>query len=393
MCKKLFILIALSCIPLAAIAQVTLREALQSVEANNITLQAQRYAAQAMSLEARMGNSLDGLSVGYENLWGKPQAEYGKAGEFTVSQAFDFPSVYAARSRVAGNLERQYMAGLNAVRQEILLEAQKTFFELQSAYRMQDMFDARLESGKRLSDLYKERYESGDVSLIEKNKMLHEYLLFREVAAGNRIKIAELEKKLTALNGGKPLVVRPGDEPLEALPSLSVILEDYREMYPALQTLRLRQQGAEYGVRLSRLQSLPKFELGYKHEFASAGDRFNGVTAGLSIPIFSNRHNVKRARAVHSAAQLESRAAELECAAQVEELYGKAILLREALTEYGGLNGDEYLRILDTALEEGEITVVEYFSEVYSYYDVFSAMLRLELEYRLAVAELNVIYL
>lgn len=394
MYKKIIIALISICVPVLAMGQATLQEVLESVERNNLTLQAQRHTAEAKSLEARTGNSLDDLSVSYDHLWGKPVTEFGKTAEFAVSQSFDFPTVYARRNKLAANLGEQYLNELSAVRQGILLEAKKTYFELLSARQLQLLLDYRLESNKRLSDLYKECYESGDASLLEKNKMHHEYLLFQEVASENRIKIVEYEKKLTALNGGEPVTVRFVEIPLEELRPYREVVEDYKDMYPALQALRLQEKGAEYDLKLSRSQSLPKFELGYKHEYATAGDRFNGVTVGLSIPIFSNRNNVKRANAFRQAAQVESRAAEVECATQLEELYGKAALLRSALAKYDGISEQgDYLGILSTALEEGEITVVEYFSEIYSYYDVFSAKLRLELEYRLTVAEINSIYL
>lgn len=392
--RKIIVSIAVLCMSLPLVAQSTLNEVLESVERNNLTLQALRHATEARSLEARTGNSLDDLTVSYDHLWGKPVTEFGKTAEFAVSQSFDFPTVYANRNKVARNLGEQYRNEFHAARQEILLDAKKTFFELQSAMQSQQLLDYREQAGRRLAMIYEERFAAGDASVLEKGKIRHEYLLAREAAAENRMKVIELEKRLAALNGGEQLQMVFAGEPLEELGDYARIAEDYKEMYPTLQALRLKETGSEYDIKLSRSQSLPKFELGYKHEYASAGDRFNGVTVGMSIPIFSNRNNVKRAKALQQATRLEMQAAEVEYLSSLSELYGKAEVLHATLDDYEEIGPqDDYLGMLDKALDAGELNVVDYFSEVYSYYDVFSARLRLELEYRLTVATINAIYL
>lgn len=392
--KFISVIILALTLPLAAAGQGTLQEVLESIDRNNLTLQAIRRQAEGKSLEARMGNSLEDLSVSYDHLWGKPVTEFGKTGEFNISQSFDFPTVYAHRNKIAANLGQQYMNEFSAVRQQVLLEAKQTYLELVMARRMQAMFDSRLESNKKLSDLYKEMYEGGNASILEKSKMEYEYLLFQEVSTENLIKIVELEKRLTAMNGGVPVIVDDAGGYLEELLPFRNVMEDYRNMYPELLSYKLQQEGAEYDLKLSRSQALPKFELGYKHEYATAGDRFNGVTVGMSIPIFSNRHNVKRAKVLQQAARLEMEAAEVECASLLEELYGKAALLLSTLRQHEDMSmHEDYVKILNKALAEGRISVVEYFSEIYSYYEVISSRLRLELEYSLTVAEINMIYL
>lgn len=376
-------------------AQTTLEKVLENVERNNLTLEAQRHGTEAKTLEARMGNSLEELSVSYDHLWGKPVDEFGKTGEFNVSQSFDFPTVYSNRSKVAGNLARQYGNEFVALRQQILLEAKQAYIELLYASRVQEMLEYRVKSCKKLAGLYTERFESGDASLLEKTKMNHEYLIAEEEAAANRMTIVELQRKLISLNGGLDIGFDSvADMPMEELPPVGSAQEDYRNLYPALQAYRLQSEGAKYNLKLSRSMALPKFEVGYKYEYATAGERFNGVTMGLSIPIFTNKYNVKRAKAAQQSIELEAKAAEVDCDLMVEEMYRKASLLRSALTAYDEVeHGNSYVELLGVALEAGQLSVVEYFSEIYSYYDVVNSKLRLELQYKLLAAEINSIYL
>mgnify|MGYP003623797781 CR=1 FL=1 len=80
---------------------------LESVEQNNKALEARRKLTSAQTLEARTGNSLQDPEVEYEHAWGKPSS-LGQTGELSVSQGFDFPTVYAQRSKLAKIREQQY---------------------------------------------------------------------------------------------------------------------------------------------------------------------------------------------------------------------------------------------------------------------------------------------
>ena len=77
---------------------------------------------------------------------------------------------------------------------------------------------------------------------------------------------------------------------------------------PQLQTLRSDQTTALRQVSVNKAKGLPGFELGYRMNPASGGERFNGFLVGITIPLFSNRNNVKQAKAQarYTEMQLES---------------------------------------------------------------------------------------
>lgn len=370
-------------------------DVLRGVEANNLSLQAARSSADAGKFESRMGNSLEDLSVEYEHVWGNP-SPLGKNSELTVSQTFDFPTVYVQRSRLADNMARRYDNEYLAQRQQVLLEAKQLCIELQSLVRRERLIADRLEFDERLFARYSEMYESGDVSLLEKKRFSHEIILLRKAASEFAVRRVEIEKRLRTLNGGES----PDFDPAlpfqtEALAPLEEILRDYEAYAPQLLSYRLREEGAAHDLKLSRQQAIPKIDLGYKHEYGTADhDRFNGVTLGLSIPIFSNRHNVRRAQAVQTAAKLESRAASLEWESQLMEMYGKAEVMERSLADYDELSApEEFFGMLTRMLNAGDISVMEYLSETYLYNDVMETRYRIEAEYRQLVARINMIYL
>ena len=157
--------------------------------------------------------------------------------------------------------------------------------------------------------------------------------------------------------------------------------------------LRLQEQGARYDVRLSRQQALPKVELGYKYEYGT-GEHFNGFTAGLSIPILSNRHNVKRAHAMEQAAKANTESALAQQRSSVRELYLKVDYTGRLLESFGGLpDAAGYIDMLGRTLEAGQINIVDYYSELDTFYSALETRIRTDLEYRLGLARLNVIYM
>ncbi len=373
-------------------AQGELGELLQAVERNNLTLQAEGYAVEGRSREARMGNSLDPLSVSYNTAWASPQ-EALNTGELEVSQEFDLPMLYVTRNRKARNLAGQYESEYAGLRQQILLDAKQTYLELCAMKRLSAVVRPRLEATRHVAALYASRYETGDATAIDKNRTEMEYLAVRESVSQIDMRIIELMQKLLNLNGGIAVECDFTMPPAESLVELDRLLADWEEYDPELAVSRLKETDSEYDVRLSRQQALPKVELGYKYEYAM-DENSNGFTAGLSIPIFSNRHNVKRAKAMSHAAKLNTEAAAAQMRATVTEMYQKAVYMGDLLDAFGNMpDAGDYVDMMRRTLEAGQITIVDYYSGVDTFYTTLETSIRTELEYRLCLARLNAIYM
>ena len=362
-----------------AVAQDDLRRVLESVERNNLTLQAEAHATAGRTFEARTGNSLEPLSVSYSSAGDSPQA-LGKEGELEVSQSFDLPMLYATRSRIARTLAQQYETEYLALRQQILLEAKEVYLELCALHGIMELNRPRLAAAEHMAALFASRYETGDATAIDKNRTEVEYLLLKEELSAVDMRMIELSQRLAVLNGGE-------------MPECGYTMPPAEEHAPELTALRLQEQGARYDVRLSRQQALPKVELGYKYEYGT-GEHFNGFTAGLSIPILSNRHNVKRAHAMEQAAKANTESALAQQRSSVRELYLKVDYTGRLLESFGGLpDAAGYIDMLGRTLEAGQINIVDYYSELDTFYSALETRIRTDLEYRLGLARLNVIYM
>ena len=82
-----------------AYGQRSVDDVLREVEAASKELKAQRELTAAQKMEAQTGKYLANPSVEFESLWGG--AERIRNSELTVMQAFDFPSAYASRNKIA----------------------------------------------------------------------------------------------------------------------------------------------------------------------------------------------------------------------------------------------------------------------------------------------------
>lgn len=390
--NKIIILLVAAFIALPAAAQNDLPRLLQDVESNNLLLQSESYAAKGRTYEARTGNSLEPISVDYASVWDSPQAA-GKSGELEIAQEFDLPMLYVTRSRMAKKLAEQYNAEYLAMRQQILLEAKEVYLELCTLKKTADYLNSRIEASGRVAKLLETRYEASDATLVEKNRAEFEYLLLKESASQNDLRIIELRQRLVSLNGGKPTdysFVMPASEVMMPLDNL---LADWEDVAPEMTVLRMQEEVAGQELRLSKQQALPKVAVGYKMEYGT-GEMFNGITAGLSIPMFSNRFNVKRARAFETAARLNRENAVLEKRNTVTEMYMKAQYIGGLLESFGEMpHPKEYVDMLGRLLEAGQISIVDYYSDLGAFYSTIETRLKVDLEYRLGLARLNVIYM
>ncbi len=375
---------------LSAQAEGTLREQLlQSIEDNNLTLKAERELMGARTAEARSGNNLPDPSVTYDYLWGKPSAA-GNSGELNVVQGFDFPTAYAARSRHIEALGKQYANQYDALRQQVLLQAEQALIELASLRAKGELLDEMVANARRLSELYAKKLAAGDATALERNKVDIELMNALNAMNMNKIDIEAAVARLEALNGGVPLPQLQGDltTPLPGLPGLDEVTRLYEEGDAGVAAMRTAADAASRQVGVARNEGLPKLEVGFRRETA-LGESFNGVKMGMTIPIFENNNKVKRARAEQQVAQTQLRESLSQQQISLRRLHAKASLLlgsyeSHCVTISPGRCGE----LANKALEAGQINIEDYFVEISSIILLRETQLAIERDYRMAVAEL-----
>lgn len=387
--KSYIIAAALSLLAGGLSAQTSVEDVLRSVEANNRDLRANGQLIQSQKLEASLDNNLPDPSVSYTHQYGNKEG-MGIQGELVASQSFDFPTVYAQKHK----LTKAKSAGLDrqgaAFRQQILLQAKEICLDLVLLNQQKNLLDIRLKNAEQLSALYATRLERGDANILETNKINLELLNAKTEARMNETaRVAKLQE-LATLNGGVALAFTDTAYALsrEVL-SFDELKAEAMQADPQLQTLRSEQVTALRQLSVSKAKNLPGFELGYRLNTAAGGERFNGFLVGVSIPLFSNRNYVKQAKAQTRYTEMQLESTSFTVGNELRQLYNQSVALKSSLDEYEDvLKSQNSLALLNKAIQSGQISMIEYFVDVTTYYQSMQNYLQLQNQYQKVMAQL-----
>ncbi len=386
---KLYILGLMLLGSLTTRAQSSIDQVLRSIETNNKSLQANTKMTDAQKLEAQTGKFLANPSVEWEQMWGNrnnPGSEY----TLTVKQSLDFPTTYSNKNKLA-NLKANTIGFQSAAyRQQLLLNAKQTCIEIIYLRKQKSLLDERLANAETMFALYKKRFESGDANQLELNKIQLELLNAQNQSRLNKAALTAAEEQLRNLNGGKPITFDATDYPAgEELINFDQLQAAFMDADPNLKSLTGNQEIANREVKLSRSLTLPKFDVGYKRNAASDHVASNGFMVGVSIPLFENKNTVKKAKAQAEFATASLEDNRLNLKTNLQQLYQQAEALQISRADYAKvLEQQRNIELLNKALNAGQLSVIDYFTELSTIYDSHQSYLDIEKEYHSILAQL-----
>ena len=386
---KLYILGLMLLGTLTTRAQSSIDQVLRSIETNNKSLQANTKMTDAQKLEAQTGKFLANPSVEWEQMWGNrnnPGSEY----TLTVKQSLDFPTTYSNKNKLA-NLKANTIGFQSAAyRQQLLLNAKQTCIEIIYLRKQKSLLDERLANAETMFALYKKRFESGDANQLELNKIQLELLNAQNQSRLNKAALTAAEEQLRNLNGGKPITFDATDYPAgEELINFDQLQAAFMDADPNLKSLTGNQEIANREVKLSRSLTLPKFDVGYKRNAASDHVASNGFMVGVSIPLFENKNMVKKAKAQAEFATASLEDNRLNLKTNLQQLYQQAEALQISRADYAKvLEQQRNIELLNKALNAGQLSVIDYFTELSTIYDSHQSYLDVEKEYHSILAQL-----
>lgn len=363
---------------------------LATIEQNNTTLQAMRRTTEAQQLENRTDLALADPEIGYSYSWGNPVA-VGNKQNVSVKQTFDMATLSGLKGKVAGEKDKlaewQYRTG----RMDILLEAKLQCLDLIYYNAMLDELATRLGHAETIAAMQKKRLESGEGNQLEYNNVMLNLSTLK-----SRITLMEAERQavvamLTRLNGGRPLALTRSTYARIHMPA------NFDDWYacvearnPALACTGQEIEVSRRELSLSKTRNLPTVSLGYEGEFENSGNRHQGIAVGMSIPLWSNRNRVRQASAAVRAAEARHKDARWQWRGDLEILYRRTRGLEEAAEAYStALEECNNCHLLEQALDEGEISVLDYLVAISLYYDAVDKSLDAERAYQKAYAELS----
>ena len=364
-------------------------EVLHHIDRNSPVLQASRLQMQADLKGNHAGlvpaNPEFGFAYSWSNQAGVPQKV-----DFEAKQGFDFPSVYVYKARMAKMSDSAVLYRFANERAQILMQVQNLCMELIYVNAMLQSFDHRMESARSLSQSTQEQLEKGQSSIMEYNKARLNLLNLEKNLADLKSRKAELEANLRRFSGDHAIELSQASFPDISLPG------DFNDFYaavmdknPVLRQARNERLALENNVKASISESLPRFSVGYKGENVLE-DGFNGVSVGMSIPLWENKNRVKQARLSAQAAQSREIDAQFQLRARLEALYKKTAELYPIVMRYRqDMALLDNLPYLEKALESGEFSLLAFINELQYQFLMIDSYLQAELEMALSWSELK----
>jgi outer membrane protein TolC len=369
-------------------AQFVIDSLLKTIEANNKSIKSSAKYWQAKGEEFKSGLTPYDPQVDYDYMYGSPIGA-GNQRDFAITQRFDFPTVYRRKKFLSGVQIQQTEKQQQVHRQEILLHAKLIALELIYLNKKALELSQRLNNTSELVNNLQKKIDQGELIVLDLNKAKLQLLNIRNDIALNTNLIQTITTKLTELNGGIPIEVAETTYPIvPPLTEFSILDSRIEANDPVLKIYQLDIDIMRKQLLVQKSLVLPKIETGY-HSQGILGQRYKGLHAGITIPLWENNNKIKAAQAnldyAIANAETQFNKHRLENKGYYNQMVGKY----NALIEYKQmLSSISNTTLLNKALNLGNITLIQYFYEENFYYSSNEKYLQLELEFHQAAANL-----
>lgn len=369
-------------------AQGIVDRIVSEVEKNNTGLAALRSKADAQKLGNSTGIYLKNPEIGFNYMWGSPSM-VGKRIDMSFDQAFDFPTAYRYRGQIAAGRNEQVDLDYQQARLSLIREVRQVCIDLAYTNSLQMELAKRLDYAQSIVNSYQAKFDQGDAGIIDLNKARLNLLTIHKEAESNTIEFQALLADLASLNGGTPVQWNESIYPVREIPA--VFEQWYQKAESANPMLSWLKKEIEISGQQEKLQTalgLPKFSTGYLSE-KIVGEHFQGITLGMSLPLWENKNAVKQAKAQSLAVLDIERDQKLKFYNELKKFHARAVSLQKSVGDYRlalqSINNEGYLK---KALEAGEISLIEYIMELSLYYEGQTRFLAAERDLNRAIEEL-----
>lgn len=365
----------------------TLDSILSAIEHNNLQLQSLRHSHEAEVLDLKAENTLSGPTVEYSPFYQKGYPGLASS-ELIISEEVDFPTQYAQRRRQA-NLQAETLShAYSASRRDVLLQSQLLCLDIIRLNQLSDLLRQRLSQSETMLTLFEKRMEAGDANILALNKAKLERLDVLKASAQTESERMELLQALQALNGGKPIAVTAMDFPERRLDSdFDAFMQRSLSSDADILSAQASAKASDHSLAMSRQSWLPSISVGYRRN-TEQHESLNGFMVGASFPLFSTSSAVKAAKQRQLSAQLQLDEVRQQAESELRTRYAELLRLRSVLDHSDTDLLRETLTLLGKALQQGEISALEYYTEVSDIYEKFETHINLHCQYSKLLAQL-----
>jgi heavy metal efflux pump (cobalt-zinc-cadmium) len=324
--------------------RVNLQQAIQLALDSNLTIRSSGYNVEAQ--KALKGAAWDIPKTAIEGQYGQFNS-WSKDNSFTVSQAFAFPTVYANQSKLAkANVKSSQWQHQN-VRLEVATQVKQTYWQLAYLYSIRRLltYQDSLYSGfYRAAEL---RARSGETNRIEMISAHSQSLEVKNRMQQVNVDIDIFCQKLqTLLNAETDFV--PVDTVLRRIP-VALLTDTALSQNPSVKYMQQQVEVSRMEKTLERSKMLPDLTIGYFSQTMRGtqevngisrtfgpNDRFNGIQAGISVPLWftANTARSKAAKLKEQEARINSENYSKAFAGSYKSLLGEYAKYSNSLDYY-----------------------------------------------------------
>ena len=359
---------------------------LKSVEQNNMELKALLKGNEAADIENKSQNTLEDLSIEYSPFFQSETSGIASS-ELVITQGFDFPTLYGARKK-AGQLQRNVLdMQYQTARRDILVNAKKLCLDIINYNKQKQLLQERRKNADELLAMFELKFKNGDATSLELNKIKLDRMNLETELVQADTKHANAMQQLQALNGGQPIEVNMTEYPQAPADDEVTMYEKAVATDWTVRTAQASVLAAEQDVKVNKQSWIPKFEIGYRRN--TEGDNAsNGFLIGGSIPLFSSKNKVKIAKARQTEAVMQHANALINAENSARTMITQMKQLKASADAYDVPLMRQTLKLLRTAVENGEISVTEYYVEADNIYKNMITYMDIERQYQDALTEI-----
>ena len=367
----------------------TIDSILDSIASNNLELKSGMATLQNYTSEVKSSNNLGDTEVGFGYMNGDNIS--GQKYEVSVSQGFDWPGLYIARSKANDAKIKAAEYEYQSKKLDILLQAKLLCINIISTNQKINIQTNVYNNIKQLYDEYYKGYNHGEISILDINKLKIELLNVKQNLDKIHVEKQKLIEELISLNNNQGLtnIESLSHYPAQELSDFNTYESQAKTLSPQYSLYAKLSQSSQKEVSVAKMGWLPKFSIGYKYA-NELGDKFNGVSVGLSMPLFSNINKVNKAKYEQLSINYEQQNYLTQEISNIKNNYAKVVYLKEQIHSYNSVLSDSSnTEMLKKALEGGQISLLNYLLELRYFLEAQQTLLNLEYEYNTILAELN----
>lgn len=383
---KKIILAAMAFAAVVSAKAQDINSVLKSVEQNNMELKALLKGNEAADIENKSQNTLEDLSIEYSPFFQSETSGIASS-ELVITQGFDFPTLYGARKK-AGQLQRNVLdMQYQTARRDILVNAKKLCLDIINYNKQKQLLQERRKNADELLAMFELKFKNGDATSLELNKIKLDRMNLETELVQADTKHANAMQQLQALNGGLPIEVNMTEYPQAPADDEVTMYEKAVATDWTVRTAQASVLAAEQDVKVNKQSWIPKFEIGYRRN--TEGDNAsNGFLIGGSIPLFSSKNKVKIAKARQTEAVIQHTNARINAENSARTMINQMKQLKASADAYDVPLMRQTLKLLRTAVENGEISVTEYYVEADNIYKNMITYMDIERQYQDALTEI-----